>query len=174
VNDDFWGWSGIGSGSVRPGRPRADAILPALLVGEYPNPRDVPWLAGEHGVTAILSLQDDADLASKRLTLREVVDSCAATGVVFERIPVPDGDPDFLADRLPAAVGCLREHIAAGKRVYLHCNAGLNRAPTVAIAYVHVHEGLSLDDATRFVKSRRVAVPYVAALERVYGPLRAP
>lgn len=164
---DF-GWYGLGGGAVRPGRPTLNAILPELLVGEYPNPHDLAWLAAEHGVTALLSLQDDADLASKRLRLRDVEAACGAAGIAFERVPVPDGDPDFLAARLPDVVARLHARLAGGARVYLHCNAGLNRAPTVAIAYVHVHRGLPLDEATAFVKARRVAVPYLRALDACY------
>ena len=52
------------------GRPGVSAIRPGLLVGEYPLPEDAAWLRAEHGITAVLSLQDDADLASKGLRLR--------------------------------------------------------------------------------------------------------
>lgn len=170
MDDPHFGWYGLGSGAVRPSRPTLNAILPDLLVGEYPNPHDLPWLAREHGVTAVLSLQDDADLASKRLRLADVERACAEAGLSFARVPIPDGDPDVLAARLPGLVAQLHALRTAGARVYLHCNAGLNRAPTVAIAYVHVHEALALPDAIAFVKARRVAVPYVRALDACYGP----
>lgn len=163
------GWFGLGGGAVRPGRPGLDPVLPELLVGEYPNPRDVSWLREAHGVDAVLSLQDDADLASKRLRLADVERACAEAAVAFARVPVPDGDVEFLAAWLPAVVDRLHQLIGVGRRVYLHCNAGMNRAPTAAIAYLHVHRGLPLPDATAFVKARRVAVPYVRALDACYG-----
>jgi len=47
--------------------PALDTILPELLIGEYPRVEDLAWLRDVHGVTAVVSLQDDADLASKRL-----------------------------------------------------------------------------------------------------------
>jgi len=163
------GWYGIGHGAVRPGRPGLDPVLPDLLVGEYPNPRDVAWLRDVHGVTAVLSLQDDADLASKRLRLADLQDACREVDVAFARVPVPDGDPGFLAAWLPEIVERLHAAIVRGSRVYLHCNAGMNRAPTAAIAYLHVHGGLSLDDAVAFVKARRLAIPYLQALRACYG-----
>jgi protein-tyrosine phosphatase len=58
----------------------------------------------------------------------------------------------------------LHRSLAAGERVYLHCNAGLNRAPTVAVAYLHRHHGLSLEDACAVVKAQRPCVPYMRAL----------
>ncbi|MGH7893825.1 MAG: dual specificity protein phosphatase family protein [Candidatus Binatia bacterium] len=162
-------WYGVGGGAVRPSPPRLDAILPRLYVGEYPNVADVAWLHDTHGITAVVCLQDDADLASKRLRLVDLRAAYAAAGVTLDHLPVPDGDAEFLADRLPAIVARVRAHLDAGAVVYLHCNGGLNRAPTAAIAYVHVHHGLSLAAASEFVKQRRGCIPYVRALELCYG-----
>jgi protein-tyrosine phosphatase len=148
--------------------PGFDAILPELLVGEYPRVEDLGWLRDEHGVTAVVSLQDDADLASKRLRAPELAAACTTLGLAFERFPVADGDPEALAARLSLAAARVDAFIAGGGRVYLHCNAGYNRAPTVAIAYLHAHRGLALDDACALVKARRSCVPYVSALRARY------
>jgi protein-tyrosine phosphatase len=150
----------------RPGaRPGLTVIRPALLVGEYPTPEDAAWLREEHGVTAVVSLQDDADLASKGLRLRRLERSYQQHGLGFHRVPVPDGDAAHLAARLDEVVALLGRLADEGHRVYLHCNAGFNRAPTVAIAYLHVREGLSLDAARDAVKQLRHCVPYMRALE---------
>jgi protein-tyrosine phosphatase len=150
----------------RPGaRPGLTVIRPALLVGEYPTPEDAAWLREEHGVTAVVSLQDDADLASKGLRLPHLERSYQRHGLGFHRIPVPDGDAAHLAARLDHVVALLGRLTDEGHRVYLHCNAGFNRAPTVAIAYLHVREGLSLEAARDAVKQLRHCVPYMRALE---------
>jgi protein-tyrosine phosphatase len=162
-------WYGLGGGAARSMPPGFDAVLPELLVGEYPRVEDLAWLRDEHGVTAVLSLQDDADLASKRLRADELAAACAALGIAFERLPVADGDGEALAARLPVLVTRLDALLGAGGRVYLHCNAGYNRAPTVAIAYLHVHRGLALDAACALVKQRRSCVPYVSALQARYA-----
>jgi protein-tyrosine phosphatase len=169
VSDPFDSWYGLAGGAVRAARPQLDAVLPELLVGEYPRVEDLSWLRDEHGVTAVVSLQDDADLASKRLRAADLENACVALGLCHHRDPVADGDPEALAVRLPAIVDRLHALIDAGGRVYLHCNAGYNRAPTVAIAYLHVHRGLSLDDACALVKQQRSCVPYMSALRARYG-----
>jgi len=157
---------GLVGPAPRPGaRPSVSVIRPALLVGEYPTPEDAAWLRDEHGVTVVVSLQDDADLASKGLRLAALERAYREHGLAFHRIPVPDGDDRNLAARLGEIVALVGEVIDAGGRVYLHCNAGFNRAPTAAIAYLHAHEGLSLDDARDLVKQRRHCVPYMRALE---------
>jgi protein-tyrosine phosphatase len=151
------------------GRPGVSVIRPALLVGEYPLPEDAAWLAEEQGVTAVVSLQDDADLAGKGLELRALERAYRTHGLAFHRIPVPDGDDRNLAARLGEIVALIARVVEEGGRVYLHCNAGLNRAPTAAIAYLHVREGLSLAAARDEVKQRRHCVPYMRALETYFG-----
>jgi len=163
----LWRW--VGSPAVRPaGHPEFAEILPSLLVGEYPTPDDAAWLWSAQRVTAVLSLQDDADLASKGLVLREIEHAYHSQRLRFHRMPVPDCDNDFLQARLDAIVAQLRELHDDGERVYLHCNAGMNRAPTVAIAYLHVHHDMSLAAARDFVKQRRHCVPYMRVLEARY------
>ncbi len=151
------------------GRPGVSVIRPALLVGEYPLPEDAAWLAEEHGVTAVVSLQDDADLAGKGLELRALERAYRTHGLAFHRIPVPDGDDRNLAARLGEIVTTISRVVDEGGRVYLHCNAGLNRAPTAAIAYLHVRERLPLAAARDEVKQRRHCVPYMRALETYFG-----
>jgi atypical dual specificity phosphatase len=163
-------WYGLGGGAVRPSSPRLDVVHPRLIVGEYPNLADVDWLRDTHGVGAVVCLQDAADLASKRLRLGELRAAYRDAGIAFDHVPVPDGDPEFLAERLPIIVEVVHSHIEAGTTVYLHCNAGMNRAPTAAIAYVHRRGGLGLAAAVELVKKRRLCVPYVRALELCYGP----
>jgi protein-tyrosine phosphatase len=161
---------GLVGPAPRPGaRPSVSVIRPALLVGEYPTPEDAAWLRDEHGVTVVVSLQDDADLASKGLRLAALERAYREHGVAFHRIPVPDGDDRNLAARLGEIVALVGEVIDAGGRVYLHCNAGFNRAPTAAIAYLHVREGLPLAAARDAVKRLRHCVPYMRALEAYFG-----
>jgi protein-tyrosine phosphatase len=139
------------------------------MVGEYPTPEDASWLRDEHSVTSVVNLQDDGDLASKGLRLADLQAAYAAHGLPFHRIPVPDCDGATLGARLDDTVRLLADLVRHGHRVYLHCNAGLNRAPTMAIAYLHVHHGLSLTAARDFVRARRNCAPYMNVLEAHYG-----
>jgi len=152
----------------RAGRPDCTLVTPDLVVGAYPMPEDAPWLASEHGVRAVLNLQDDFDLAAKRLTVAELAAAYAAASIAFERVPLADGDAAGMVRRLPELVALLDALVRGHGRVYLHCNAGMNRAPTVAIAYLHQHGDLSLRDAIRLMKRRRSCLPYVTALAAAY------
>ena len=56
-----------------------------------------------------------------------------------------DFDPDSLRSQLPKAVSALEWAISQCKgRVYVHCTAGLGRAPAVAIAYMFWFEDMDV------------------------------
>lgn len=57
---------------------------------------------------------------------------------------------------LPEAVRMLYllKH-ALGKRVYVHCTAGINRATLTVVGYLTWVRGMPLADAEQLVKSRR-------------------
>jgi protein-tyrosine phosphatase len=154
---------------VRPNRrPSVSSILPHLAVGEYPAEDDIEWLRAAHHISAVINLQDHGDLASKGLTLAALQIRYRRLSIDFHHVPIPDGDSETLRLRLGGLVDLLRQLIGAGRDVYVHCNGGFNRAPTVVIAYLHVAHHMPLPDAVRFVK-RRPCVPYVTALEAHYG-----
>jgi len=156
--------------AARPnGHPDYAFIMDALAIGEYPTPEDAAWLRSTHAISAVVCLQDDIDLDRKGLSLRALERAYAAHHIRFHRVPVPDGDGELLRARLDETVALVADLIARGERVYLHCNAGLNRAPTVAIAYLHVHHGHALDAACELVKVRRPCVPYMRLLSKHYG-----
>jgi len=156
--------------AARPnGHPAHAFVLPELAIGEYPTPEDAAWLGDAHGFGAVVSLQDDLDLHRKGLEVSSLARAYTAKRIAFVRHPAADGDLDALRGILDAAVDSLHTHLAAGVRVYLHCNAGLNRAPTVAIAYLHVHRGLALQAARDQVKAARTCVPYWRLLMAHYA-----
>ncbi len=154
----------------RASRPSLAEITPHLLIGEYPRPDDIEWLKDSHRITAVHNLQDDDDLRLHGLDLQAVRAECHANGISFVRTPIQDGSADAMSERLRVAIDDLHSLIAGGKRVYLHCNAGLNRAPTLAIGYLRAYEKMSLDEAVAHVKKHRACGPFMTILEDYFGP----
>jgi protein-tyrosine phosphatase len=148
----------------RRGHPTVSLVAEDLLVGAYLASEDFAWLRAEHRVTAVLCLQDDADFAARGLAVQALAEASALAGINWNHVPVRDADVEALGHRLEQIVARLAALLAAGERVYLHCSAGFNRAPTAAIAYLHVHRGLALDAATAQVEERRSCQPYPEAL----------
>ena len=150
--------------------PGFDAVLPELLVGEYPRVEDLAWLRDTHGVdrraSASRTTPTSPASACAPPTSRA---ACARSASSSSACRSPTATREGLAARLPPRRRGSTPSSPRGGRVYLHCNAGYNRAPTVAIAYLHVHRGLALDAACALVKERRSCVPYVSALRACYA-----
>ncbi len=146
-------------------QPDLSEVHPKLLVGAYPIPVNARWLNQCHAVTAVVNLQDDGDLRSKGLQLSELEAAYDHARIVFSRVPITDYDPSSLVAQLERAIDAVDTFIRDGHRVYLHCNAGVNRAPTVAIAWLHARGGLSLAEAYDLVRQRRPCAPYVEVLK---------
>jgi len=161
-------------GEARPSRgdrrPSVTEVSAQLLVGEYPNVEDVGWLKLNFDVTAVHNLQDDYDLRHNGLDITKLRRAYEQHRIKLVRTPISDGSADQMAIRLEAALGDLHALIGSGERVYLHCNAGLNRAPTLAIAYMRAHQGMSLDEAVAHLKRLRACGPFMTVLEDYFGP----
>jgi atypical dual specificity phosphatase len=153
----------------RPRRPEVSEILPILFIGEYPRVEDIAWLKQAFRVSAVFSLQDAEDLAVKGISLPTLLTECRTHNIEFHRTPIADFDCESLDKVLPEALEVLHTLSSDGHTVFLHCNAGCNRAPTVAIAYLHVHRGMTLHEARDFVKERRPCGPYMEVLYQHFG-----
>ena len=151
-------------------RPSVSVISDELLIGEYPSHADIAWLKDTYGITAVHNLQDDEDLRLNGLDDRRLSAEYAAHGIDYVRTPIPDGSADAMAEQLEAALHDLRDLVGSGSRVYLHCNAGMNRAPTLAIAFLRAYRKMSLDEALAMVKKRRACGPFMTVLEEYFGP----
>lgn len=163
MDEDVW-YRSLGPARRPSGRPDYSQIVPGLYVGEYPTPDDALWLRQDLEVTTVVNLQDEMDLAAKFLRLTALREAYERAGIIFHHVPVPDGDAARLIAELSRVSLLIAQGIAGGQ-VYLHCNAGMNRAPTVAIAYLHAHREMNLREAASLVKERRSCLPYVKALE---------
>ncbi|KAH9314753.1 hypothetical protein KI387_023380 [Taxus chinensis] len=135
-------------------------ITPNLIVGSQPQSvEDIDKLKEEEGVSAILNLQQDTDVAYWGIDLASIVRRCNELGIRHMRRPAQDFDPDSLRKILPKAVSSLQWAISKGGTVYVHCTAGLGRAPAVAIAYLFWFCDMDLNLAYNMVTSKRPCGP---------------
>src|SRR3972149_5086527 len=115
----------------------ASRILPTLFIGRAPaTAADVAGLK-RRGISAVLSLQTDDDLAALGLPWSRLEEWYRAAAIAAYRLP------------------------AAGHPVYLHCTAGVNRSPSVALGYLrNVKKGPLRRALRRITRSRPQAAPY--------------
>jgi protein-tyrosine phosphatase len=151
--------------TVLGGRMEFDQILPQLFVGSRPRvAEDVDELAREAGISAVLNLQTDEDMSWYDIDWQNLEAHYRKTEIEVVRCPVRDFDPEDLREKLPECVHKLKELLEAGRTVYLHCTAGVNRSPTVAAAYLHRCRGWDVENAVAYVKERRNCSPEVEAI----------
>ncbi|MCX7682929.1 MAG: dual specificity protein phosphatase family protein [Anaerolineae bacterium] len=116
-------------------------ITPHLHVGGQYRRRGWKRLAAR-GITAVVNLRsefddNDAGIAPPR----------------YLHLPTPDDTPPTL-EQLEEGVAFIAAEIARGGGVYVHCGAGVGRAPTLAAAYL-VSTGMTPAEAWATIRARR-------------------
>jgi protein-tyrosine phosphatase len=74
----------------------------------------------------------------------------------------PQNDPETFRQ----AVEHLRELFREGKTVFVHCNAGSSRSPTVSAAALALHEDVEFETALDTIRDSRDIQPHQALLNR--------
>ena len=139
-------------------------VLPNLYVGSCPrSPEDIDSLRN-FGITAVLNVQTEDDFAYWGIDWNRLEAKYRQAGIECRRAAVRDFDPDDLRQKLPHCVEVLDDLLRQGHTVLVHCGGGINRSPTIAIAYLHWGQGWSLAKATVHVRKCRVCEPYVDAI----------
>lgn len=127
-----------------------------LIIGSGPmSLADIERIIAETDATAILSLQSDACRAAFAIDYEAHHTFGEVAGVDMVNAPMLDFDPPDQRRNLPTAVRALTALLAAGRRVYVHCTAGLNRSPLVVLAYLAFVETLPAADAIAFIREAR-------------------
>jgi protein-tyrosine phosphatase len=136
-----------------------------LWVGSYVQPEDVAHLR-QLGIKTVLSLQSDRDFEHYGISLKALVHSYALAGIDLHRFPIRDFDKSELVANLAPGVQELTKALSPEQaKVYVHCTAGVNRAPTLVAAYLMRALKLSARDAFDFVCMKRHCSPYLDVLE---------
>jgi len=153
-------------------------ILPQLIVGScLQTPADLDRLVEEEGVQTILNLQQDPDMEYFDLDVAPIVARAQERGDVRHvRFPITDFCPHDLRVRLPAAVATI---LRAGHAplpddgspsgpdtLYVHCTAGMGRAPGVALGYMYWVLGMDLLEAHRALTSLRPCHPKLDSIRQ--------
>lgn len=145
----------------------SNAILDDIFVGTCPQDSDdIDELKEVLGITAVLNLQTDSDMQTWGIDWAHVSGHYKACDMDLARVPIVDFDPIDLRKELANGVDALATLVEQQHRVYVHCTAGIGRAPAVVIAWLVWCRDWQLDEATSFVKQRRVCSPAVEAIRK--------
>ena len=143
-------------------------ITSHIVIGTCPMaPDDIKRLYAEAGVSGILSLQHNDCLAYWNIDYTALYRTGEELGIEMERCPIRDFNIPDMRRRLPAAIMTLAKLRAQGLRTYVHCTAGLGRAPLIVLGYLTWVEEYSPNHAIHSIlEGRPGAVP---AWEAYYG-----
>lgn len=142
-------------------------ILPDLIVGSCLQlASDADKLAEREGVRTVLCLQETSDQDWFSLDIAPIRERCSQRGDIQHlRHAIRDFDPFSLRRRLPSAVALLARNAETnGGTAYVHCTAGLGRAPATALAYMWWIKGIPLDQAHADLTSKRPCCPKLSAI----------
>ena len=145
---------------------KPDWITDNLLVGPAPLGPEDYGLLQRMGITFILNLQEDNELKILGRNPDAEFSVAASFGITVYRVPIKDFSNRSLLAHLDEAIEVLTDLLKTGKKVYLHCAKGLNRSPTVAVAFLSRNLGIDIADALDRVTSVHVCVPNLAVLEQ--------
>ncbi|XP_008232065.1 PREDICTED: phosphoglucan phosphatase DSP4, amyloplastic [Prunus mume] len=142
-------------------------IRPDLIVGScLQTPKDVDKLRSI-GVKTIFCLQQDSDLEYFSVDIGAIREYAKTfDDIEHLRAEIRDFDAYDLRLRLPAVVSKLYKAINRnGGVTYVHCTAGLGRAPAAALAYMFWVQGYKLTDAVNVLLSKRSCCPKLDAIK---------
>ncbi|XP_015832988.1 dual specificity protein phosphatase 10 isoform X2 [Tribolium castaneum] len=120
----------------------ASRVLPFLYLGNSKNAADLSCLQ-DLGTTCVLNVTPQ---------LAGYHETC---GITYKQIPATDNGHQNLKQYFEEAFEFIEEARNNGLRVLVHCQAGISRSATIAIAYIMKYKQMSMVEAYKLVKACR-------------------
>ena len=124
-----------------------EIISDQFWIGAPPSKSDLETIKAKDGPkVALLDLTRSAE--EEKL--------CNQLGIFYDdRVPrIEDDYAPISIPMLKLVSRIVDDNISQGRKVFLHCKAGIGRSPTCAVAYL-VYCGTSLSEAKEMVQSKR-------------------
>ena len=143
-----------------------------IFVGSAPQSSvDVARL-GQMRITSVLSLQSNDDFRTHGIDWKKLQSAYQYNNIEIHRFSIRDFDEQDLGNRLAEPVKMLHRLLVAGRRVYVHCNAGVCRAPATTLTYLCHYRGMTIDHGLEYIRRNRPqANPYISAVEKTLKEL---
>lgn len=130
-------------------------VTPQLFVGSQYNLLGKRMLE-QRGINSCVNMRIERDDAKQGLALTQ-----------YLHLPTIDDDAPTI-EHLQKGVVFIQEAIQSGGKVYIHCSAGVGRAPTMAAAYL-ISQGHTLNEALVLIRKARpfitITPPQMAQLQ---------
>lgn len=138
-----------------------------IFIGAYPQHEEDAKILAKNGITAVLNVQTDIDLKHRQIDIVKLEEVFARYKIKLVHYPIHDFNAEDLAKKVRGGAKCIDELINEGRIVYVHCTAGMGRAPSTVIAYLVIYKKFDLTDAYDLVKeNRKVVNPNIWSLKQ--------
>jgi predicted protein tyrosine phosphatase len=127
-------------------------VLDDLLIGAYPLDRSDVAMLERIRVQRVLNLTKDEEYRDGDRAAVEA--ALADAGIQEYRLGMTDYG-SLPPEVLEKAVREVNNWLDQGIRTYLHCRAGWQRSAAVAAGVIAVRDGIDVDEALAFVRSRK-------------------
>jgi atypical dual specificity phosphatase len=134
-------------------RPWQSPITDLISLSACPLLEQVEKLKAER-YDAVLSLVEPFEVESHLFGIPAKPEDWRKAGIEFLNLPNPDMTPVRDED-VERGVEFLHRNISLGRRVLVHCQAGVGRSATIVICYLIKHGGMSPRHAAAFVQAKR-------------------
>ena len=121
--------------------PRISRVQPNLYVGGQQRPHGLARMRAL-GISAVVNMREEADDIARGVALDH-----------YLWLPTTDDTPPAQED-FARGVDFITAQIAAGRGVYVHCAAGVGRAPSMAAAYL-IRTGMTAEQAWAAIRKSR-------------------
>ena len=123
----------------------------------------------EAGVTGVFNVQTEIDFAHRGINWDKMLQFYRDHNITAVHYPIHDFNEEDLKSKLIEGATLLDKMInVQGLDVYVHCTAGMGRAPAVVLVYLCLFQGMQPEEARIFVKSyRTVSVPNMNAVKTI-------
>ena len=97
----------------------------------------------------------------KKLGIKKILSVMPNFGTLFDsyefKQKIIEVDDDYRANIIQYFKDCIL-FIEGNDKIFIHCAAGMSRAPTIVIAYLIWKKKISLDEAIRLVREKRPVI----------------
>ena len=129
-----------------------------IFIGPYPQSINDFKRLSESEIDTILNIQSDKDLLIRQVNYELQIEEAKKYGITINRYPIEDFNQIDLYNKLKGAGDLLNQLLKEGKKIYVHCTAGMSRSAAVVIIYLVLYENYTVEEANNFCKKYRPVI----------------
>jgi len=109
-------------------------------------------------IKAVLNLQTRSDMKHRSIDWEELRRCYKESKIKVINFSITDMCVEDIRCKAYDAANVLNELVNKYQKVYVHCTAGVWRAPHVVAAYLNFHQGFNFEEACKQIKLKRSIV----------------